>query len=228
MKDQLFRSKTFAVEGSEKCACIIAGYRGKITSYAKVIKLLNDRGYTVIAYEHSPAVLTKGKPELLLQLVTGICQDFADKATSYKEIICVGASIGAGLCLAIQRQLPNVTCGIYAGAGVSPPDTIYEAPLFFLVRLKFIRRGFGKNELRKEWAEVDILPDTNFAHTPMIMVLGKNDLVVRYGKALSTLHAWQAKGQRIQILSKAGLGHVGIIRWYKHHFSELLDYAEQL
>lgn len=228
MNTSFFRAKSFTVEGSNKCACLITGYRGRISSYKSVIRILNERGYSVIAYEHTPAVLTSGKPELLLTLVAGICDDFSEKASGYREVICVGASIGAGLCFAIQRQFPNVKFGIYAGAGVSPPETIHEAPLFYFVRKKFVRLGYDRAELQKAWSEIDILPNKRFGQTPFIMALGKKDKIVSYDKALATIHSWQEKGQPIKIIAKSRLGHVGIIRWYRSHFSELLNEAESL
>lgn len=224
----LYKVQTFTVEGSTKCACIIAGYRGKISSYKKVIKILNKKGYSVVAYEHNPIVITKGDPTLLPTLVHQICDDFTQRTVTYDEIICVGASIGAGLCFALQRQFPNITRGIYAGAGVSPPATIYEAPLFFISRKKFAKAGYDKTRLLQAWADVDILPGTNFASTPFIMALGKKDRIVNFEKAINTLHAWKTNGQNIQIVTKDNLGHIGIIRWYKKHFKELLDDAEKL
>lgn len=211
-----------------KCACIITGYRGKIASYKKVIKLLNDKGYSVIAYEHNPIVITKGDPSLLPRLVHEICDDFAKRTVTFEEIICVGASIGAGLCFALQRQFPNVTRGIYAGAGVSPPATIYEAPLFFISRKKFAKAGYDKTKLLQAWADVDILPGNNFARTPFIIALGKKDRIVKFEKALNTLHAWKTNGQDIRIITKDSLGHMGIIRWYKKHFAELLAESEKM
>jgi len=224
----LFRVKTFRIRDAKKCACIITGYRGKISSYKRVIKLLNARGYSVVAYEYTPAVLTKGDPKLLLRLIDQICIDFANRAAGFQDIICVGASIGAGLCFAIQRQFPNVRFGVYAGAGVSPPETIQAAPLFYFIRKRFAKLGINEAELQKIWMEIDILPDKSFARTPFIMALGKKDKIVNYGKALTTLHAWQSQGQPIRIITKPRLGHIGIIHWYKNHFSELLAEAEGL
>lgn len=228
MHSQLFRTKTFAVDGATKCACLIAGYRGKIASYERVIHTLNARGYTVVAYEHPPSILTEGDPGLLLTLVSQLCADFVERAAGFEELICTGASIGAGLCFGVQRQLPQVRFGIYAGAGVSPPETIYEAPLFYRVRKKFTKAGIDKASLQKAWADVDILPGQNFVQTPFVMALGKKDRIVPYNKALATLRSWQSNGQNIQVITKPTLGHIGIIRWYKNNFSDLLDQAEAL
>ena len=73
-----------------------------------------------------------------------------------------------------------------------------------------------------------LTPNKNFAETPFVIALGKRDKVVAYDKALTTLHAWQDQGQSIQIITKPNLGHIGIIRWYKYHFSELLADATEL
>ena len=228
MKNALFQTMTFSVEGSKKCACVIAGYRGRITGYKKVIKILNSKGFSVIAYEHSPAVLTSGDPKMLLRLVEQICDDFLNKSTDYREVICIGASIGAGLCFAIQKKVPNVKYGIYAGAGVSPPENIFEAPLFYLVRKEFKKSGFAETELKKAWQDIDIVPTKPTYQNSFVMALGKKDRIVKYDKALSTLKAWQNEGQHIKIIIKPKLGHFGIIRWYKNHIAELLVEAESL
>jgi len=226
MSSPLFQAKTFAIEGSRKCACIITGYRGRTASYKGIIKVLNDKGYSVVAYEHSPQVFTQGNPDLLPVLVTQICDDFSERTAGFDEIICTGASLGAGLCFALQRQIPKVRFGIYAGAGVSPPETIHEAPLFYFVRRSFISLGHDRAKLQTAWAEIDILPDKNFAQTPFVMALGQKDKIVRYDKAVTTIQSWQEKGQPIRIIPKPNLGHIGVIRWYKSHFSELLAMAE--
>jgi hypothetical protein len=228
MKTALFRTMSFPVEDSEKCACVIAGYRGRIASYKKVIEILNNRGFSVIAYEHIPGVLSSGDPQTLLKLVKLICDDFHTKSSDYKEVICIGASIGAGLCFAIQKQTPNVKYGIYAGAGVSPPENIFEVPLFYFVRKKFSRLGYTKLELKKVWSDIDIVPTKLLSQTPFVIALGKRDRIVKYGNALSTLNAWQDKGQPIKIITKPKLGHFGIIRWYKKHIEELIVEAEVL
>jgi hypothetical protein len=59
------------------------------------------------------------------------------------------------------------------------------------------------------------------------MALGKKDKVVNYQKARTTLESWQNKGQMIRIITQPSVGHLGIIRWYKKHFRELLAEAER-
>jgi esterase/lipase len=228
MSSPLFRVQLFPVEGSDKLACVVAGYRGKIKGYRRVIETLNNHGYNVVAYEHSPAVLTSGDPQKLIDLVNGINNDFSERIIGYKIIICVGASIGAGLCFALQAQFPTITSGIYAAAGVSPPENVFEAPLFYFVRKKFAKAGIDPQKLKKLWQDVDIVPEKPLNLTnPFLMVLGKKDKIVNYQKALVTLHKWQATGKPITIMTKNNLGHAGTIRWYKKHFEELLVEAEK-
>lgn len=223
----MFRSKLFPVAGATRCACVIAGYRGSIASYELVVRALNARGYSAVVYEHDAAVLTDGDPSKLLDLVDQIVTDFEAQSAGYDEVICTGASIGAGLCLAVQRQLHHVAFGIYAGAGVSPPETVFEAPLFLFVRRKFRRNGYGLEELRQAWSDVDILPEKPFAGTPILMALGTADLIVKYDKAQRTLQAWQKAGQEVRIITKPAMGHIAVIRWYKRNFDSLLTTAEK-
>ncbi len=228
MTSSLFHAQAFPVAGSGKIACVITGYGGKIERYQSVIRTLNERGFTVIAYEHSLSVMTSGNPHDLLNLVDDTCADFAQRLAGYKKVICVGASAGAGLCFAMQRRLPIIQYGIYAVAGI-PGKEALKSPLFYFVRKKFEKRGFSMAKLNSLWAEVDISPDDPPGRdVAFVMVLGRRDKVIRYEKAFATLQAWQAAGVPIKIITKPNLGHLGAISWYKQHINELLDEAEHL
>jgi hypothetical protein len=228
MGTPLFRVQLFSVEGSAKVACVIPGYGGKITGYRSLIQTLNKRGFTVIAYEHSKSVITSGNPHDLLNLVDGICNDFAERVAKYKKIICIGASAGAGLCFVLQKRIPAIHYGVYAVAGMSGKEAL-ESPLFYFVRKKFNKHGFSSARLNSLWQEIDISPaDPPQRSVSFVMVLGKRDRLIRYEKALATLHAWQKAGVPIRIITRSGLGHLGTIRWHKEHIGELLDEAEEL
>lgn len=228
MNNPLFRTQVFPVEGSDKIACVTAGWRGKIAGYENLIQTLNKRGFTVIGYEHSPLVLISGNPQRGVALLDEICNDFAQQAASYKKIICVGASAGAGLGLALQRRMPAIQYGVYAGAG-EPGKDVLERPLFYFLRKKFNKRGFSASKVRSLWQELDISPDNPpKQNVPFVIVLGKRDKIVRYEKALAALQAWQKAGAPIKIITKPNLGHRGVIAWHKEHIEELLNEAEQL
>lgn len=228
MSSPLFRTQSFPVEGSEKVACVIPGYGSKIKRYQSLIQTLNSRGFAVIAYEHSPSVLTSGNPQDLLNLIDGICGDFASRVAGYKKIICIGASAGAGLCFALQRRMPDIQYGIYAVAGMSGRDAL-KSPLFYFVRKRFSKRGFSMDRLNSLWQEIDVSPDKPPRRDlSFVMVLGKRDMLVRYKKALATLETWQNAGVPIKIITRPNLGHVRAIRWHRNNIDSLLTEAEQL
>lgn len=228
MDTRLFRAELFPVEGSEKLACVIAGLGGKIKSYHGVVQTLNEQGFSVVAYEHSPSVATSGNPYDLLHLVDGIYNNFAQRTAGYKKIICIGASAGSGLCFALQRRMPEIQYGIYAVAG-TPGREALKSPLFYFVRKRFMRRGFSADRLNQLWQDIDISPDNPPRRDlSFIMVLGKRDLLVDYKKALATLQAWQDAGVPIKIITRPNLGHLGTIKWHKQHIGELLTEAERL
>lgn len=228
MNAPLFRVQSFPVEGSEKVACVITGYGGKIKNYQGVVQTLNNRGFTAIAYEHNLSVMTSGNPQDLLNLVGEICDDFAGKIAGHKKIICIGASAGAGLCFALQRRIPTIQYGIYAVAGMSGKDAL-ATPLFYFVRKKFNKHGFSTTRLNGLWREIDVSPDDPPQRSvAFVMVLGKRDRLISYEKALATLQAWQNAGVPIKIITKSNLGHLGTIRWHKKHINELLIEAENL
>ncbi len=228
MTTPLFQAQSFPVKGSKKIACLITGYRGKITGYESVIKALNERGFTVIGYEYSSSVLTNCDPPEVMSLLDGIYNDFAARAKGYKKIICTGASAGAGLCLALQKRMPAMQYGVYAGAG-EPGEDVIERPLFYLARKKFSKNGFDAEKVKSFLQELDITPSKPpRQHLPFVIVLGKRDKFVRYQKALAALQSWQQAGVPINIITRPDLGHMGVIAWYKEHIGELLDDAERL
>lgn len=229
MSDPLFRSKFYSAGASTKLACVIAGYRGKIKSYATVVADLHQLGYDVVVYEHSATVLTEGDPQKLIDLVDGLRADFAKLSVNYEMAICTGASIGAGLCLALQTHFPIIKFGVYAGAGVSPPAAVFEAPLFYFVRRTFKKRGIDAPRLKSLWNNVDIIADTPMNHqSPFLIVLGKRDKIANYRKAIRTFDAWRLRGEPIKVITQPAMGHSRVIRWYKQNFVELHQQAEQL
>jgi hypothetical protein len=228
MNSSLFHTQSFPVKNSNKLACVITGYGGKIKNYKSVVQTLNNQGFAVIAYEHSLSVLSSGNPNDLLELVDGTCNDFASRIASYKKIICVGASAGAGLCFAMQRRIAAIQYGVYAVAGIPGKDAL-KLPLFYFVRRRFHKHGFDAAKLNSLWRDIDISPDDPpEQNISFVMVLGKRDRVVNYEKALATLQAWQSASIPIKIITQPKLGHFGTIKWYKEHIEELLTEGEQL
>lgn len=228
MSSSLFRTQSFPVKDSERLACVITGLGGKIKSYRGVIQTLNNRGFSVVAYEHSASILMSGNPYDLLNLIDEIRKDFASKVVGYKKIICIGASAGSGLCFALQRRMPDIQYGIYAVAGMSGKEA-FASPLFYLVRRRFEKCGFSADQLNDLWRDIDVSPDNPPKRDlAFVMVLGKRDRIVNYRKALATLQAWQNAGVPLKIITKPSLGHLRAIKWHKEHINELLDAADRL
>jgi len=228
MADIFHTTQSFDMLGSQKVACLVAGYGGTIAGYQEPIKALNDAGYSVVAYDHSKNVMKNGRSEDLLKLIDDIQADFSIKSNGYKEIIFAGASMGAGIAFSIQRRTPQAMFGIYATAGVPVARNVFVSPLFIRIKKTYIKNGYTPESLQRAWQAVEALPDEPPTFpTPVVMMLGKRDKIVNYTSALKTLHTWQKAGIPIRILTR-NPGHLSTVRWFKKHIPELLKAAEEV
>lgn len=226
MTANTFTSKYFEVENSKKLAILAVGYRAKISTYQNAINILTKHGFSVVAYEYGHHFLTNGNPDSLLKLVDAINEDVISRIGQYEEAITVGASVGAGLCIELSRKINKISYGIYAVAGVSPAENIFEAPLFYFVRKKFTKKGVSRDELIKHWEEIDLSPvNPPRLDSPFLIVLGERDKIVRKDKALATLTSWQKQGLPIIIKSRK-TGHALTISWFIKNFESLLAEAD--
>ena len=228
MTEALFTTQTFAVDGTDKVAGVVLGFRAKIKRYAKLIKMLQAQGYSVIIYEFDPLAITGGDPYMVPKLIDGIVEDFRAKIKDYDQVICIGMSVGAGIGFYLQKVVPEIRWAIYAVAGVSPSERVFGASLFFSARKAFVNNGFTEAKLREIWHKYEVSPDEPLTRTtPFVMVLGARDKIVKYDQAMTTLRAWQAAGVPIQIITKQVLGHSATIKWLKKNITTLLKLAEE-
>lgn len=216
MNSQLCKNAFFPAGDKKQIVCLVAGYRGKISGYQKVIDHLNKEGYAVAAYEHSPKVLSNGNPDDLIQLIDAIAGDFTEKSSGYTKKICISVSMGTGMCLNLHTKVPGITYGIYAAAGISAAKSVFHSPLFFTVRKAFIKNGVDEKMLAKAWDHLEIIPErVPNKKVPFVIALGKRDLLVSFSEARNTMLAWQKAGVPIRIIPVPRAGHTGTIRWLK-------------
>lgn len=229
MQNALFTCHIFAVQDSHKAALLFAGYRGKVRRFKAAIQTLNQHGYTVILYMHHHNVLDTGDPRLMLELIDAIQKDVRDRLPAYQEVISTGVSVGAGLGLNVQRAFPKqVRLGLYAGAGVSASQNMFEAPIFVFARRSLRSQGYTPAKLYALWKNREIRADWPLpTGTGFVMALGTRDKIVQYPKATATMQAWQAAGVPISVISKR-CGHGLICRWFNHNIETLLREASAL
>lgn len=91
-------------------------------------------------------------------------------------MICLGASIGTGIGFNLQRALPEIQYGLFAVAGESPSASIFQAPIFFMIRKAFRKNGWDAESLKKAWHDYEITPERPpRATSPFVIVLGRQE-----------------------------------------------------
>src|SRR3984957_2226432 len=84
---------------------LICGFIGKIWQMKRLINLLNKNGYNVRAIDYTTDVLTKGNPQMFLDLVNEVHHEAIRlKKEVHQQILLIGMSMGALISYYIIRH----------------------------------------------------------------------------------------------------------------------------
>lgn len=230
MSKSNYRFEYFESEGKTRnLACLVAGYTGVFKDYRKAVKSLQDSGYDVLLFEYDNEVLDGGKPALLPGLIQDITSVVAKKAENYESVLCAGVSLGAFIAFNVQRNIRKVKVGVYGTAGMSVAHAIFTAKFFRRIKARYVANGFSEQDLKNLWADIEILDDAKLDKSQsMLIVMGKQDRLVRFGKASKAMDKWKANGSRVYYFGKRGLGHTTTILWYKNNLGKLLSRVQEI
>lgn len=230
MTNTKFRFKHFeSTPKPQVLACLVAGYTGKFKDYAKAVKSLQNAGYDVILFEYDNEVLDGGNPELLPNLISGITEVVTKESETYESVLCAGVSLGAFIAFNVQRNIRKAKVGVYGTAGMSVAHAVFTARFFRKMKDLYIANGFSEQDLKNRWADIEILDDAKLDKSQsMLIVMGKQDRLVRFEKASNTMDKWKTKGSRVDYFGKHGLGHTTTIMWYKNNLDKLLSRVQEI
>lgn len=210
-------------------ACLVAGYTGVFKDYTKAVKSLRDSGYDVILFEFDNEVLDGGNPALLPNLIRDITEVVTEEAQNYESVLCAGVSLGAFIAFNVQRNIPKAKVGVYGTAGMSVAHAILTARFFRSIKKRYLANGFNEQDLKDQWADIEILDDAKLDESQsMLIVMGKQDRLVRFNKASKAMDKWKANGSRVDYFGKLGLGHATTIYWYKNNLDKLLSRVQEI
>lgn len=226
---EFVRSKAYGSGEKAKIACFVVGYKGQIRYYQKAIHELLKAGYDVVAYEYTRDVFEAGEPQVLIDIITFICDDFIKRAKKYDEAACAGVSLGAFIAFNVQRKLKKAKLGLYGTAGIPVSHALFTAKPFRPIRKAFEANGQTEKSLKKAWKHLEILDDPGLAKDQaLVIVMGKQDRVVHYKKSVAVMETWKQNGTRVHYFAKRGRGHLTTILWYKKHMGTMIEHVKML
>lgn len=225
MSEVAFRSREFGNGDGIAATALVTGFGGDIADFERAARDLEAAGSDVIAYQYDNDVFFAGDAELLPKLAEDLTRDFAARTHDYSTRRYSGNCLGAGIAWNMQKSDSTAQPGIYAASGVDAARLVMRDPLYRMAvraihkvdpRKEFELNGYTEQDLRQRWEHLQTPPDSNFA-----IVLGGLDYAVHYWQAVRTIKEHRADNS-IRIITKPGLGHNGVKKWFASHIPEML------
>ncbi len=189
----------------QKTAFVLCGFGGSIWQTKRLLRVLHKAGYDVMAMDFSKEVLSKGDPQLLLDLMDEVVV-FAEKEAqkTNRPILLVGISLGALVSLNILRRSKLFNKGVLITGGdiVKVAHNIYG------------RRVWPQsyNELATSWKTLNMYSNPNELHEKRILfVLPSRDKLINPADVRAETKTQNNAGNTLILVERHALGHIGTI-----------------
>ena len=201
---------------------LLCGFGGKIWQVKRLIKTLNKAGYDITALDFSKDVLSKGDPQLLLQLVNDVVA-FAERQAKQvqKPILLVGVSLGALISLNILRRSNLFQTGVLITGG----DIAKIAQKLYP---KVWPQTYA--ELAKTWESVNMYTDPQLlTGKRSLFVLHDSNKLIDVGDVRAEITRQRQAGNDVALVERKTFDHVGTIIEETVLFPRrTLEYIEQI
>ncbi len=212
-----------STKSPHKPVILLCGFGGAIWQTKRLITTLNRHGYDVTALDFSTHVLSKGDPDLLLQLADEVVA-FAEAqaAQTDEKILLLGISLGALMALNILRRSPLFDSGVMVTGGniVTVAQNIYGKKVW----------PQSHAELSKHWKMVNMHSEPEkLVGKKMLFVLPARDKLIDTSEVIREIKVQGQAGNVIQLIERGKFGHIGTIIEETVLFPKrTLGYIEQL
>jgi hypothetical protein len=190
---------------SGKTALVLCGFGGSIWQTKGLLRVLHQAGYDITALDFHQAVLGKGDPRLLLDLmdeVTTFAEAEAKKTD--KPILLVGISLGALVSLNVMRRSKLFHKGVFVTGGdiVKVAHNIYGHKVW----------PQPYDELAKMWTSINMYSDPDQLKDKRILfVLPSKDRLIDPVDVRREIKVQNDAGNTLILVERHALGHIGTI-----------------
>lgn len=187
-----------------KQALVLCGFGGSIWQVRRLVRVLQNDGYTVTALDFPKSVLDSGNPALLPELVDEVMAFAEDEKSNTSEpIVLVGISLGALIALNVLRRSPHFTRGILITGG----DIV-----------KIARKLYGNAWPQSYQAHVQQWHGVNMYTEPQLLagkqllfVLPRKDHLIDSTDIHREVRVQQEAGNKLILIERHSFGHIGTI-----------------
>ncbi|HEX8762546.1 MAG TPA: hypothetical protein VF733_02190 [Candidatus Saccharimonadales bacterium] len=198
--------KHYPAKNSEhKTAFVLCGFGGSIWQTRRLLKTLHKAGYDVIALDFSKEVLSKGDPQLMINLMENVTTWAETEARKINHpILLVGISLGALVSLNIMRRSKLFNKGILITGGdiVKVAHNIYGRKIW----------PQRYNDLAKIWTTINMYSHpAQLADKKILFVLPSRDKLIDPCDVRREVKTQNNAGNTLILIERHSLGHIGTI-----------------
>lgn len=190
---------------AQKHALVLCGFGGSIWQTKRLLRVLHKAGYDVTAMDFPEAVLSKGDPQLLLNLmdeVTTLAE--AETKKVGKPILLVGISLGALVSLNIMRRSELFSKGVLVTGGdiVKVAQNIYGHKVW----------PQSYDELAKIWKSLNMYSrPSQLKNKRILFVLPSKDRLIDPTDVRQEVKVQNDAGNVLMLVERHAAGHIGTI-----------------
>ncbi len=188
-----------------KTAFVLCGFGGSIWQTQRLLRVLRGAGYDVMAMDFPKEVLSKGDPQLLLDLMDEVVR-FADTEAKKlgKPVLLVGISLGALVSLNVLRRSKSFDKGILITGGdiVKVAHNIYGRKVW----------PGTYDDLAGTWKTLNMYSDPRELREKRILfVLPSRDKLIDPTDVHQETKIQNEAGNTLILVERHSFGHIGTI-----------------
>lgn len=187
----------------KKHALVLCGFGGSIWQTKRLLRVLHKANYDVTAMDFPEDVLSKGDPQLLLDLMDEITA-FAEANKLGRPTLLVGISLGALVSLNIMRRSRLFNKGVLVTGGdiVKVAHNIYGHKVW----------PQQYDELAETWASLNMYSSPiQLKDKRILFVLPSKDRLIDPADVRQEVKLQNDAGNILILVERHALGHIGTI-----------------
>jgi esterase/lipase len=207
-----FRVQELPVE-SEKVIFIFTAMGTKIGLYKLFVRMLNNKGYSVVIYDYPLEMIINARLDEWEQFYTDIVADAQVKLAEYKsrgasKFYSYGVSMGTLIANKFARDTTDISHVVLNMTYGDVADTIWGYRGVKKTKQNLVEQGFDLEALRANLRYADpIVNASQLQGKKVLLYLSRADKVLRYEQTQHTLNAFKAAGLQMEYVENNYLGH---------------------
>lgn len=198
---------------SDKVVFVFTAMGTKIWLYRLFVKLMNNRGYSIVIYDYPMPLVSRAQFEVWEQFYDDILVDGQQRLATHKRagvrhFYVYGISMGTLIGGMFARETPEVTHVILTLLYGDVATNIWLSPMTWKTRRTMRKQRVPMETLRKHVARVDpIQQAAGLRGKKLLLNLSRRDKILHYSETIKSKQAFDTAGIDMKYVENIYLGH---------------------